>query len=893
MATKTRQLSDYLVEGGLSDVRSPEKPHIDPGTLQPAIAGKLLDGSTNHSGAYGTAQSDGHSYYYTDIKGSTPIKDPRIGAHFGSQRHKFKSLQLLEQETAAQGQKVWSIDGRKWARAVGKNQVMVYDTNGNYVRFDGNQTTHFYEFVCYCSSLNMILECAPSNRHTEVSIDGGSETSFDNAETTPNSPLKSRFVDAGSLCSVVTGQTLGIHTIKIRTEDGSDRVQIYGIEPIVQDTTSTATKSKIQIPAQTVVSYGKKFSLSAASHHYNPFAFAGDGTTAVAIGDTTSHGKVADGWSGSTATYFDSTLDTATSLGLSAWEYGGNFYRPVNGGRIVKWIASDGTIKTSVNMMPPTGQSIDNTGGDSGSTHNDGTLPTSHAWTTVYQDKLVSGTIDHSQSEVAKRFYGREFGNGSANGGTGATYADYSTLSTTDSVAYTMDDGLTSLVGNDVSSDGEICGSLGPNESNYITFIGTGITWSGGTYGGTWPHEITIAQNLFYGTHIVRLLRDSNSRMIAILDGKYIYNKAVDNANYFPNIIELSFHQPKMPPIPEDACIISDYMLMADFVPQTTASTANISKGVRFCHATRDVFYNGAGSFTTTAVDPAHPGGIYIYRDSESTVLSRMTAFSTNAIKLAYNAAARKQNWYTNDTSHSSADSTTHNGSGYGAYYYPTAATALGNNVYDQYGAGSSALHTNGFQIVSPTHTSSHYQRFETPFLHELVGGDRNMEQTNLVVTPDGKTWDEVTRDTSYIGSTVANLNGSQSTSGIGTSNAIQFKLHRGREGANAGADLQDYFMKENFVFAFDRIICLIDGEYLFSWASILGNAVSVTSSFLKINGTNCTSLYTNDAGSSYWRLRNELVLNLRRGDYVQIFGGYIAANNPQHSSFSINKIVQ
>ena len=71
------------------------KPHIKPGILQPAVAGKLLDGTTNHSGAYGTAQSDGHSYYYTDIKGSKPIKDPRIGAHFGSQRHKFRSLQIL------------------------------------------------------------------------------------------------------------------------------------------------------------------------------------------------------------------------------------------------------------------------------------------------------------------------------------------------------------------------------------------------------------------------------------------------------------------------------------------------------------------------------------------------------------------------------------------------------------------------------------------------------------------------------------------------------------------------------------------------------------------------------------------------------------------------------
>jgi len=59
----------------------PVKPHIQPGVLQPAVAGKLLNGAS-HSGAYGTAQTqsggDGHSYYYTDIKGSKPIKDPRI-----------------------------------------------------------------------------------------------------------------------------------------------------------------------------------------------------------------------------------------------------------------------------------------------------------------------------------------------------------------------------------------------------------------------------------------------------------------------------------------------------------------------------------------------------------------------------------------------------------------------------------------------------------------------------------------------------------------------------------------------------------------------------------------------------------------------------------------------
>ena len=56
---------------------------------------KLLIHSDNggHVGAFGTAQADGLKYYYTDIKGSKPIKDPRIGAHIGSQRHDCKSVQ--------------------------------------------------------------------------------------------------------------------------------------------------------------------------------------------------------------------------------------------------------------------------------------------------------------------------------------------------------------------------------------------------------------------------------------------------------------------------------------------------------------------------------------------------------------------------------------------------------------------------------------------------------------------------------------------------------------------------------------------------------------------------------------------------------------------------------
>ena len=44
---------------------------------------------------------------------------------------------------------------------------------------------------------------------------------------------------------------------------------------------------------------------------------------------------------------------------MENWKAGGdNFHRPFNGGRVVKWIASDGTIKTSVTMMPPNAQNM-------------------------------------------------------------------------------------------------------------------------------------------------------------------------------------------------------------------------------------------------------------------------------------------------------------------------------------------------------------------------------------------------------------------------------------------------------------------------------------------------------------------------------------------------------
>ena len=92
-----------------------------------------------NSGAFGTAQADGHKYYYTDIKGSKPIKDPRIGGYFGSQRMQCTSVQELQQETATQARAVYSVDGREFMRAVG-TVIRANDSHGTYIDIEDDDS---------------------------------------------------------------------------------------------------------------------------------------------------------------------------------------------------------------------------------------------------------------------------------------------------------------------------------------------------------------------------------------------------------------------------------------------------------------------------------------------------------------------------------------------------------------------------------------------------------------------------------------------------------------------------------------------------------------------------------------------------------------------------------
>ena len=132
------------------------------------------------------------------------------------------------------------------------------------------------------------------------------------------------------------------------------------------------------------------------------------------------------------------------------------------------------------------------------------------------------------------------------------------------------------------------------------------------------------------------------------------------------------------------------------------------------------------------------------------------------------------------------------------------------------------------------------------------------MEQTNLVVTPDGKTWDEVMRDVSYIG------NACVSTGFTGDGWVSSDANHIWTEWRGNQAAGFDYYNK-NFAIAYDRMICLEDGQYRILWN--VSRRASSGDWKLLINGVLVMRTMN---GADYESSSINTIVNLKRGDYIQ-----------------------
>ena len=192
----------------------------------------------------------------------------------------------------------------------------------------------------------------------------------------------------------------------------------------------------------------------------------------------------------------------------------------------------------------------------------------------------------------------------------------------------------------------------------------------------------------------------------------------------------------------------------------------------------------------------------------------------------------------------------------------------------DKQSSGSTYNAFSAFAVHTPIHTSSHYQTFETIYTHELVGGDRNMEQTNLVVTPDGKTWDEVTRDTSYLQSNIcinASLDTGTGANWSGTGSTI-FDTFRGILRASAASTgKSDEAYQKDFAISYDRFICLVPGTFKIhvSWYTHDANVLA-----WRINKNDITTgngFYSRTTGQGDITVEFERIETMNRGDYIHL----------------------
>jgi hypothetical protein len=245
----------------------------------------------------------------------------------------------------------------------------------------------------------------------------------------------------------------------------------------------------------------------------------------------------------------------------------------------------------------------------------------------------------HANEEVARVYNWREFG---AFRGAGDDFS-LVTPSAGDK-HFTLDDGTTSLVGNNIGQAPQVtvvdAGQMtSPGAFFLFTFIGTGLDLvsygdvnnvsdshsfiiDGVTLGSLTTTSVAnkryytkVVSGLPYGTHTFKLLRNAASTGSAF------------------NPLEFIVYQPKKPSIPTGAIELADYNIMADFVANTTSGLDTIATGVLRKYANREFTYvNGSGGSTDwsgSAVNVEGSIGGRVFSTNRANAYVEYTFFGT------------------------------------------------------------------------------------------------------------------------------------------------------------------------------------------------------------------------------------------------------------------------
>jgi len=563
---------------------------------------------------------------FTEIKNeqgqSRKIADltQNLKAHQGVERVMFKNIKKVN-EVGPSGKLVWELGNDERCRLVGVGQVYQNDNSGIFV-FNGD-AAGFYEFTFYGTGINLLLKSDNFTRDFQVSIDGGSETLI---APPVSSVLQSRGYAPNQVVSLYKGQSLGWHTVKVR-QDGGDSPHIHGVEFINENAQVVvnsgqpfqggfAAKLATQALLDTkpsdltgtkggrVVTYiDESGNLGQAVTVVDPAVTEGDPTELVTNGtfdtdtDWTKTGSsTISGGEATTPNSSSGVEQTITTTIGQKYTINYEITATVNNGGIIQVDGNNVTgdvfegiaSVTFTATLTSTVITLRGSGGSSSATWDNISVKE------IAYNFLALDDTDHSEEEVYRTINFREFGASRGD--------DFDTLNTSISNrAFTLDDGTTTLVGNiRTNGTGDKLEFQANGTFVTITFVGTGLdifggpsapTGSGDDYEafvdgvniGNFANDAddgrqlrrTICSSLPYGTHTVKLIRNSATQY-----------------GYF--IKDFIVYQPKKPTLPEDVIELADYNVMADYVFNSGTLPESNSDGIIIKDCVRETIYSNS-----------------------------------------------------------------------------------------------------------------------------------------------------------------------------------------------------------------------------------------------------------------------------------------------------------
>ncbi len=544
---------------------------------------------------------------------------------------------------------------------------------------------------------------------------------------------------------------------------------------------------------------------------------------------------------------------------------------------------------------------------------------------------LDAGVPDYSGSERAEFLHAWEFGNGDKNAAA-TVFGGFDTIRSKSNRAFTLDDGATALWGRNVRQSEfqvpavRVEGTGDKDGSLRLAFFGTGLRVKlredrtlyglGGRNADGW---FAVASDLSYGMHVVEFSRTHNAdtattETLIVLDGVEL---ARDQTSLHFEAFEVM--QPRRARLPQNAVVLGEYTLSADPVQQTESGPTVQCVGSRRQHATRDFLFDeippasgGPGTIWNyvEAPQPDDVGGIILQAGNAEKSVSYQLPFYGEGFVLRFrddvdladftirvNGDPNLLTYTTSATSGSLNPATglfTPGRDGDLASSVAVFGLPFGEHTLEVVAttAVNSYLYISAVDIFAPMHRARHYQKHETPYLSEFIGGGTGLANESLQVfdreafravpldrliardrAQRPRVWSVVSKSNGYA---VGNNNvwvcdRVRGGAGVKTGNVIHF----GMKGVVYGSQYGGWYIKET-------------GTYLATMLFIGNNNSSL---FYLINEEYVYYAYSNYS-SHHADSTPTLTLHLREGDVLHIRINYGGAHYGfHHNQFSLIKI--